>query len=213
MMLSDWWSRHVNTAYSYDLRLNWDHSCCCRFTAEHGASSKKIQNTLRVASVPGWPDTFAQRLSLCNIWTRRLQWTVPERAPLTRVSHQIRGNSQRRKCLRSLRKKNKQRVLIRAKKEKKTWAISRQDFSLCHVTCVTLSSSGARAWSLCVRTRMALSIQGFRQRLLSMGLGCFASALLCVWFMFLHCRPTSRWCEEAATLRRPLPTATMHHYL
>lgn len=105
MMLSHWWSRHANTAYSYDLPLNWDHSCCCRFTAEHGAPSKKIQNTLRVASVPGWPDTFAQRLSLCNVWTRRLQWTVPERAPLTRVSHQIRGNSQCRKCLRSLRKK------------------------------------------------------------------------------------------------------------
>lgn len=121
MILSDWWSRHANTAYSYDLPLNWDRSCCYRFTAEHGASSKKIQNTLRVASVPGWPDTFAQRLSLCNVWTRRLQWTVPERAPLTRVSHQIRGNSQCRKCLRSLRKKQtNSECSLKQKKIKKT---------------------------------------------------------------------------------------------
>lgn len=153
MMLSNWWSRHANRACSYDLPPSWDHSCCYLFTAERGALAKKIQNTLRVVSVPGWPDRFAQRLSLCNVWTRRLQWTVPERAPLTRVSHQIRGNSQRPKCLRSLQKKktNSERSL---EQKKTTRAISRQDFSLCHVTCVTLSSLGARARSLCARTRM-----------------------------------------------------------
>lgn len=59
-------------------------------------TTHKKKKTLREqrTSVPEWPREFAQRRSLCNARTRRLQWAVPEREPpLTSVSHSIRGSS------------------------------------------------------------------------------------------------------------------------